>query len=485
MADIEDRFKRQLKSNRKRELMPETEIIVHEDIDPLFRKLVGKDYYKFMDDVKLASTPRQKELLSAQSIHGHAMNGHVEFQVKEDNHVYSHTYPNSTVEDVYSAILVSCPDYAKNLDAIKKEKKLLNATNLDAIKEERLALITELEGWINATLENVVRNRPYGDNYSKRLLVDSKGEPLMGISMLSDTLIGNPKNVLIGLYLGSCMDSPDWREQAEDYFSKKTKSEFSMHRGLCTAVNIERLNEEGLTVSDLSHLAKNDFYKEKNGIPYTLDVLKDKGIVVDYSKLSKKEQKYGIKNIHPFVPAYIELNKGYGSSDDAAFTFASIMYTMGAGIGLILADAVDTIDKCLPTIKDRGADEDLGVRILDRLGGFDGLKKHLGIDEQDVMNLIYAASIDKNHPESWPSCSQRRFLQKNERGNYALLNHMEHIKYITEGADYPQDISLSFDQISSHKFFNEFRKKIKFMLKNDLIDLSKVVMPQRLEYFID
>jgi hypothetical protein len=252
-----------------------------------------------------------------------------------------------------------------------------------------------------------------------------------------------------------------------------------MHRGICTAANLDNLVTEGLTISDLSHLAEMDFFKEKFGVPYTLDVLKDKEIVVDFSKLGWREKKYGIPYKHPYIPAYVELNRGYGSSDDASFNFASLMFTMEAGFGLIMMDAVDTIDKCLPYIKERGEDEVLGQKIFDRMGGFAGLERNLNLSKQDVLNLIFAAAIDKDHPEKWPSCSQRRFLQYTPQGNYALLNHMDHIKHISDGMDFPENIQLSIKEIPSHQFFNAFKGKINFMLKNDLIDYSKVPNPER------
>jgi hypothetical protein len=434
----------------------------------MFFELVPRDYLRFMEEVKLATTPRQQELLAAQSCHGHAMNGDKEFTVQEGTERVYHKYLNSTISDIYGAIIRAYPKYSQDVESVKKERHLL---------------IKELKEWVRETTDNIRHNKSY-KNYSPMRLLDKHGDPLMGIELFRHTSVGDPRSVLIGIYLGSYMDSEYWREQTEDYFRNFHGIDLNMHRGLCTAGHINHITEQGLTLSDLSHLAEDKRYPERNSDRYTLDALKEKFMIVDFSKVSKDERRIGVRNKKPYAPVYVELNKGYGSSDDAAFNFTSLMYGLEAGFGLILIDAVDTVDKCTIYIKERGEDELIGDFIAKQLGGKKGVEEYLDIKDQDILNLIFAAAIDSEHPNVWPSCSQRRFLEYSPKGNYALLNHMDNIKHICENTPFPEDIKLSIKQIHSDRFYQAFGERISEMLESDLIDLERAHHPEDLEYFL-
>ncbi|MBR9692051.1 hypothetical protein GOV06_04665 [Candidatus Woesearchaeota archaeon] len=444
------------------------ETVIHKSIDDLFFDMIPKDYERFIKEVKLATTPRQNELLAAQSCHGHAMNGDKEFAVLDTGGMIHHKYLNSTISDVYEAIIRAFPKYAPDLRSVKKERHLL---------------IKELKQWIHESTDNLIKNKEY-KKYSPRRLLDSHGEPLMGIELFRHTSIGDPRSVLTGIYLGSYMDSEYWREQTEDYFKNIHGIDLNMHRGLCTAGHLDHIVESGMTLSDLTHLAEDTRHPERNQKKYTLESLKEKYLIIDFEKVSSDEKKRGVENKKPYVQVYVELNKGYGSSDDAAFNFTSLMYGMEAGFGLILIDAVDTADKCSLFIREKGEDELLGDFIAKQLGGKGGVESHLGITDQDILNLIFAAAIDSEHPNVWPSCSQRRFLEYSPTGNYALLNHMDNIKHICENGPFPEDIRLSIKQIPSNKFYNAFGERITEMLEDELIDIEKAHYPENLKYFL-
>jgi len=441
---------------------------IHLEIDDFFYDVVPKDYLRFMDEVILATTPRQKELLAVQSCHGHAMNGDKEFTEQKGPEKIHHRYPNSTISDVYRAVIKAFPDYSPNLNAVM---------------HERQNLIDELKGWIIEAL-NKTKNKKDFSQYSPRRLIDKNGEPLMGIEMFRHTSINDPRSVLIGLYLGAYMDSGEWRERTEDYFREVHGFDLNMHKGLCTAGNLERIVNEGLTLSDLSHIAYDPLDSEKENV-WTIGKLKEKGLIVDYSgKMAKKNRRKGVQNKKPYVPVFVEVGKGYGSSDDAAFNFASIMYGLDAGFGLILADAVDTADKCLPYIKEKGEDELLGDFIKYQLGGEKGIYHHLEIKKQDILNLIFAAAVDADHPDVWPSCSQRRFLECSSKG-YALLTHIDNVKHIKEDGPSPEPIKLSIKQIHSYKFYNAFSERIKQMIETNVLNPTKAQYSESLDYFIE
>ena len=108
-------------------------------------------------------------------------------------------------------------------------------------------LINELKGWISEVIQNIRHHYPY-KSYNPRKLQDKSenGNPLMGIEYFNHHSISNPKDVLIGLYLGSYMDSEYWRAQTEDYFKKEHNISMRLHRGLCTAGNLEEMTKNAI-----------------------------------------------------------------------------------------------------------------------------------------------------------------------------------------------------------------------------------------------
>jgi len=299
----------------------------------------------------------------------------------------------------------------------------------------------------------------------------------MGIEMFRHTSIGNPRSVLAGIFLGAYMDSPEWREQTEDYFGRVHGLELNMHKGLCTAGNLDALKANGLTLSGLSSLCSDSMNR------HSLASLMESGCVVDFSRKSRKVRTAGVANKYPYVPVYVELSRGPGISDDAAFNYASIMYGLEAGFGLILIDAVDTIDKCVPRIKRKGEDELLGDFIREKVKKEGGIESFLGVTDQDILNLIYACAIDREKPGCWPSCSQRRFLEYAPNGNYALLNHIDHVRHVCNGDAAPGEIKLSINEIPSRRFYTAFRDRIQLMLQKGIISKDEARHPEHLEYF--
>jgi hypothetical protein len=418
-------------------------IVKHSALDSLFYKIVPQDHELFLREVKLATTERQKKLLSPQTVHGHAVNGDKAFAIHDNGLAVHHQYVNATISDICDAIIRNDNTFA---------------ADVDEIKNERYDLVRELKGWITEVMNHIKNKQPF-KSYNPRKLQDKRGNPLMGIELFNHTTINNPANILRGIYLGSRIDSDYWRAQTECYFDKMHGISMRMHRGICTAGNIEKIIGAGLSIADISRIANFNERQECDDNEGILKLLMDKGLIVDFSRRGSKEQKYGVKNQKPYVPVFAEISRGFGVSDDAAFNYLSLRDGIECGLGFILIDAVDTIDKCLPNIKERGEDESLGDYIESNLRGSAGIKKYLDLREQDIINLIYAAAIDPENHSKWPSCSQRRFLEY-QHGNYALLNHIDYIKYIKEGTICPDDIRLSIKLVTSNKFYGEFLKRI-------------------------
>ncbi len=445
--------------------------INHGFLDRRFYDLVPRDYDLFQSEVNTATTPRHKEILGARSVHGHAVNGDKEFAIGLYEKQVHHNYINATIPDVVDAIIRARPEYARSVQAYK---------------EECQALLDEVKGWIDAALDYILHDKK-SDVYTLDSLLDSKGEPLMGISRFEHDIIKDPVAVLQGIYLGSYMDSEEWRQYTEDLFnSHPYNQDLRIHRGLCTAANVEQLKIAGLNILDLAHIGVNGEHEDPRGLAgaFSLKELKEMGIVLDYDKADAKIRKEGIPNMYPWTPVYVELQKGYGSSDDAAHNFVSLRHGKDAGNGLVLADAGDTIDKCTVNIKEKGEDELWGDHIKKRLGGDEGVKKHLGITGQDVANTIFAAAIDKNHPYAWPSCSQRRFLEKDSEGHYALRTHINYVKHIGEGTQMPKSTQLSISRVESSLFYKVFKERMRSMIKMGVMREDQFHYKRSLEYFI-
>jgi hypothetical protein len=449
------------------------EIEVRPELDREFYSIAYDDYIRFCSEIKLAATPRHSQLLAAQSVHGHAMNGDWCFTRDYGGEIVHLQYVNATIPDVYAAITSNDPSFAKQVRPETQNNPTIDNL-VEDIKLERHLVIKEAKEWAKAAI------RGKKGVYNPTRLLDSSQQPIMGIEyfrhMLED--IRNPEDVLKGIYLGSYLDSGEWREQAEDYFRTVHKMDFSIHRGICTAGNLRKIKEAGLSIAQLSNLTE---YDQK---AYSLKRLKEMGVIVDFEKEGTKAKKEGVPYKNPYVPVYVELKRGYGVSDDAAFNFISLMYGEDAGLGFIIADAIDTLDKCTTYIKEKGEDEAFGDMIRNEYIKKRGIESALGITDEDITHMIFAASIDSKNPGVWPSCSQRRFLQLDSGGDYALRTHIRHIRHYTNGSEWPSQIKLSINQVPSDKFFYAFKERVSFMITAGLINLDILNRRNRLKRFM-
>jgi hypothetical protein len=149
----------------------------------------------------------------------------------------------------------------------------------------------------------------------------------------------------------------------------------------------------------------------------------------------------------------------------------------------MLADAIDTMDKCITDIRHNGEDESLSDRIRRSLGNSAGVEKHLGINDHDIMNTIYAASIDAEEPRRWPSCSQRRFLEY-QGGDYPLFNHVRLVRHIKGETLRPNGIKLSCECIPSDKFYDAFKKRLKDMIIKKIITKEQFHHEKVVDYIL-
>jgi hypothetical protein len=171
-----------------------------------------------------------------------------------------------------------------------------------------------------------------------------------------------------------------------------------------------------------------------------------------------------------YISGFIELENGSGVSDDAAFLYIGLTYGIEAAYGFLLMDAIDTWDKCTPVIRTKGQDELIGQKVKDRYEALYG-NGSFPITEKDVAAMIYVAAIDKRDKKYFPSCSQRRFVQIDDKtGLHPIESHVAWIRSLKEEGFVPPEIKLAFKQVPSGKFYGKFKRKYKTLADERMIE---------------
>jgi len=396
--------------------LPATKIKLKKVIrtDEYFMKRIRERYYHLLNHVTLDST--QSELIFIQSCVGYAIDGFQETDSKEPDKKQIIYYPNTTIEDVTKAV----------------------GRHIGRDHFERETIIKDIQLYID-TAFNAVANYLNDDIKPEEhalKLVNKHNEPLSGIKFLQGSIISNPHTVLQGMYLGGCLDSSRWRTKTEKAYNIK------MHKGVSMPVHLEKLIKHGSDVQSLSNVDSENHM--------TLEEL-------TYHRIIPKNDR--VKFSSGYHPIYVEQQKGYGVSDDAAFLAISLIYGIDAALGFLLIDAVDTWDKSVSVLQKKGHDEIMGQRIRGRFEDLYG-KGEFQVSNQDVMDLIYLSAIDDKNSDCYPSCSHRRFVQMNPKTKLtAIENHIAYARHVKEGGFQPPSMKIAFKQVKSETFYKEFKKR--------------------------
>ena len=415
-----------------------------EKLDDQFVALCRKDYQQLMSNVNLDTTDTMKSVLLMQSIQGHAMMGHCGFQSNNPD-------TQKTVQYLASKAGVKPHE-------IKKKKVIVRYPNtaiddvIQAVCENNMEIrskihfrqqvIDEVFAWVKRVGDWWVKNKPDTDMYLHRLYTQ-RNEPLMRIQAFGrHTVLANPIRVIRGMYLGSRLDSAEWRKKTEKVFPG-----LKLHKGESYAVDRRTMKKKQLTLQDIANA--DDFSAKKGDIEQVL---------IDKPK---------VKGSRRYVCGFLETSRGYGVSDDAAWNFIALLWGIEAGFGFTLVDAIDTMDKCVPEIRKGGWDEFLGDYIKDVFKN-----RWIGIEDRDIYNMIYVASVDSENRRWYPSSSMRRFVEMDDKDYTALMSHIAFVRSIKEkevGTINPHPIKLAYDQVQNMKFYAEFRKRME-----SLVDLGKM-----------
>jgi hypothetical protein len=416
------------------------EPIIRYSVDDFFVDTVKKDYNQLIKRVHLATTPRVEELHFMHSVYGHACSGHREFHTVIDRKNVPVMYKNITIEDVVKNL----PDQ-----------------NTHLVKSDRQEVINNISGWLYDRIDTLKNPGYVPKPEDIRLINVSKStngptivEPLAGSLMFNYAILKDFESVLIGYYLGSCMDSDKWREKVDAKFGT------TMHKGTCVPMDLYALKKNNLLIDDfqnseyltklpqLENLNSNDKIKS----------LMNLGIVPKHNPISSTSQ---------YSPAFVELSKGYGISDDAAFITTSLLFGIEAGFGLLLADAVDTFDKYSSIIEFGGQDESIGKKLKQKYETT--LNKPFPVSDDQIIDMIYLASMNAECYNNFPSCSQRRFWQEDENGMTAVQSHMSFLNYLKNDSKYPPQTKIGFSGIFNKNFYTAYINKLEEALKDGII----------------
>ena len=414
-------------------------------IDDFFDKTVKNDFEKLTSKVSLATTPRIEQLHLMHSIYGHACEGHGEFYEMSGSQRIPVQYKNITLEDV--------------IEKIPKQ-------NIERVKRDRQESINNISEWLYDRIEtlrdpgrmplpeDIRMIKIFDDTNGKDKNSKKRIEPLAGALMFEYAILKNFESVLIGFYLGSCMDSYEWREKVDAKFG------ITMHKGTSVPVDIFALRRNDLTLDDL----QNSEYVKK--LPYLSDLDSEERIetLIANGIIPKKNS---VANDKHYTSAFLELSKGYGISDDAAFITASLLFGIEAGFGLLLADAIDTLDKCTPKIMFGGQDESIGKVMKKKYES--RLNKEFPVSEDQILTMIYLAAIDKENRTNFPSCSQRRFWQKDEHDLTAVQSHMSFLNFLKGDSKYPPQTKVGFSKILNSQFYTAYVKKLEEAISKGII----------------
>lgn len=353
------------------------------------QELIQSDFRNLRGKEQLDTTPRIEELIFMQSLEGRAHNGAGAF--------HKRFYVNTSIDDI--------------VKALGKDPR--------AIKQRRQELIDEITGFVRAVLD--------GRHPDK--LVSQQGTPFLGIPLFTTRTV-NPHDILKGLYLGGLRDDARIRQAAEE------KYKMTIGYGQCYLINVEVMERMGLDGEILAHQEHES----------SIEQFTEDGLIVasnDADRMPQEQIKY----------FYIRHKLGPGQSDDAAIVSAGLRYhNVDIALGVFLADAVDTLEKYVPSYSDQ--DGELGFLIRDNV-------KELGITIDQVYELTYLSAIPEGREEETPDSSLRYLLAIDSRTGQSALE--SHINFIEGKPFFP--MAISYNRIITTAFYDYIKERLSGFMK--------------------
>lgn len=345
--------------------------------------IIIKDFESLKKEVKLLTSKEVSEIILMQTIEGHAHNGHGEFNGKK--------FVDTTLNDIV---------FALDLDQF-------------AIRSARQGLIDEIYDFVDRVIK--------GEKIDK--LLNKYGEPILRVPIFKDIKI-DPKEVLLGLYLGGHMDDYDTRKEVEKIYN------IEIGGGKNYLVDFKVMEELNIDGESLAHENNEDL----------IEHYKKVGLLLDIDEKDKEKFLF-----HPSIRfQYIRHKKGTGVSDDLAVVFSGKLFSKSSALGVYFADAIDTLDK----YSTKFCDQDYKLAKIIEQSGIVNLKK------QELYQFIYLIT---NPYKDFPDSSQRYFLEINEKYNSTPLE--AHLLFI-DGLK-PPEFNVAFERESNYIIYNYVEEKLK------------------------
>lgn len=362
-------------------------------LDEIEGDLARKDFWDLCNKIRLDIDDQTKHGLIPQSILGHANEGHGFFR--------GHEIENPTMQGIISAI---------GMDPY-------------LIRHQRQIMVDDFLDCVNRLMDG-----------ETKYLTNKKGKPLFGVNFLNNYRIDLNKETFMGGVLVGRMDSIEWRIKTVEHYKTNFKGQkLEIGGGKEYPINLERLNEMGLTLEDL---AKEEH--EETAIKY----YKDK-------KLIAKERRAN-KNIET---AYVRHKRGKGICDDAALISVGHKYGRSAMLLGFCIDAVDTYSKFIEDVRIGGMDEFIGEHIAKTW------KKRYNeeiVTPEQCMEIIYLGAKN-NFPKIPISSSHRRFIEyENRASNPTFVNHINFVN-----GNEIKNFKMGFERMSSRKFYSRMKERLK------------------------
>ncbi len=354
------------------------------------RDLIWRDFKEMHKKEDLLTDPVVEDLLFMQTIEGHAHNGDGAFKGRK--------FVDTTLSDIVEAL----------------------GRDVFVVRSGRQMLIDEIYQYTERVMS--------GENLTH--LVNKKGEPLMRCPLFLEWEI-NAHDVLRGLYLGGLMDDFEMRKKANDRFH------INMGGGKPYLIDVNVMGQMGLNGEILAH----EDHEDKLG-EYV-----EKGLIMP------DPEKVDFLNHTNVRFQYIRHRRGLGVSDDSAVVAGGLLYNASVGLGVYLADAIDTIDKF--SLKFSEQDGELAFNIKKNFSP-------LNITDEDVFSFIYLVSIPSGAEHKIPDSSQRYFLRIDKDNDMTALN--SHYRFIT-GKPYPR-FRISYENVLNETFYKYIRERVKTFKKN-------------------
>ncbi len=165
---------------------------------------------------------------------------------------------------------------------------------------------------------------------------------------------------------------------------------------------------------------------------------RERGLIVDADRFGEPDVDY----------LYVRHRVGPGASDDAAMVMAGLEWNLSVAIGVFLADAIDTLEKYIPTFGDW--DGIIARRIEQQW-------PEMGLTMEDVYKLTFLSSVPREQSSKVPDSSLRYLLQLDRRCDQCALE--SHLLYIMGRSAAP--IRLAHDGIPSEQFYEYIMQRLK------------------------